>query len=74
MGKTRVRLCLKDVYRYIAIKVSTPILGIDDWNATNNCISVKFERCRSYIKYTTVDEDCRRRAIKNINKRISEVH
>ena len=72
--KFRVRLCLKDIYRFIAIGKAVTILGIDAWTATTNAIYVKYEGDRRTKRYKTVDEDARREAIKQINKYISEVH
>lgn len=74
MGKMRVRICLKDVYRFIAIGQATPILGISEWNASNSCIKVRYEGYRNFKKYDTFNEDQRREVITLINKRISEVH
>lgn len=74
MSKLRVRLCLKDIYRYIAIGKGVAILGIDTWTATKTCINVKFEGNRHVKYYKTSDEDSRREAIKKINKYITEVH
>ena len=73
MEKIRVRLCLKDVYRYIAINEAEPILGIDDWKATLGGIDVKFEGAKRFKHYDTFSEDGRRHVIKLINKRCSEV-
>lgn len=73
MNKFRVRMCLKDIYRFIAIGKTVPILGIDAWTATTTRIHVRFEGDRRTKHYKTHDEDSRRQAIKQINKRISEV-
>ena len=69
-----MRLCLKDIYRYIAIGQEEPILGISTWSADKKTIHVRFEGERRTRHYKTHDEDSRRRAIKFINKRAQEVH
>lgn len=74
MNKFRVRLCLKDIYRFIAIGKGVSILGIDAWTATTSAIHVKYEGQRRAKHYKTPNEDARRDAIKQINKYISEVH
>ena len=74
MGKTRVRICLKDIYRYIAIRKATSILGITEWNAMTGGINVKYEGSKYFKHYDTFNEDDRRHVIKLINKRISEVN
>lgn len=74
MNKLRVRICLKDIYRYIAIGKGVSILGIDAWTATVSAIHVKYEGERRIKHYKTPDEISRRNAIKQINKYISEVH
>jgi hypothetical protein len=71
--KLRVRLCLKDIYRYLAIGEITEIDGIEKWTAKLHSITVIYESGRRKI-YRTRTEDERREAIKIINKYISEVH
>ena len=73
MTKFRVRICLKDIYRFIAIGKSVPILGIESWTATTTRIHVRYEGDRRVKHYKTYSEDDRRNAIKIINKKISEV-
>lgn len=73
MVKIRVRLCLKDIYRYIVTGLSEPIMGIERWTATEKVIHVKYENGR--IKhYKASTEKDRKNALKIINKYISEVH
>lgn len=74
MSKIRVRLCLKDIYRYIVTGEKCDILGISEWTATATKISIRYEGERRWRHYKTFDEDLRLMAIKKINKRISEVH
>ena len=71
--KYRVRICLKDIYRYIAIGKTVEILGIREWSATAHGIRVTFENGRRKF-YRAGNEDDRKQAIKIINKYISEVH
>lgn len=74
MDKTRVRLCLKDIYRFIAIGKSVAILGIDEWTADTKELCIKYEGNKYARHYKAIDEDARKEAIKKINKHISEVH
>lgn len=74
MNKIRVRLCLKDIYRYIAIGKGVTILGITAWTATRTMINVRFEGDRCVKHYKARTEEERRDAIKKINKYITEVH
>lgn len=71
--KMRVRLCLKDIYRYIVTGLAEPIMGINRWTATIEKIYVEYEdgRLRHYKAHT---ERERKEALKIINKYISEVH
>ena len=71
--KMRVRLCLKDIYRYIAIGEDVKIDGIYKWKASKTTINVMYENGRRKT-YITRNEDERKNAIKIINKYISEVH
>lgn len=71
--KLRVRLCLKDIYRYLAIGEKQEILGINKWTATLKSLTIVYENGRRKV-YRTRDEDERKNAIKIINKYISEVH
>lgn len=72
-NKIRVRLCLKDIYRYLSIGEKEEILGIHSWKATLKSINVIYENGRRK-HYITRTEDERKEAIKIINKYISEVH
>ena len=71
--KMRVRLCLKDIYRYIVTELAEPIMGIRKWKASTDYISVEYENGR--IKhYKALTELERKEALKIINKYASEVH
>ena len=72
-NKIRVRLCLKDIYRYLSIGEKEEILGIYSWSATLMGISIVYDNGRRK-RYRTRTEDERKEAIKIINKYISEVH
>jgi hypothetical protein len=69
----RVRLCLKDIYRYIATGEDVEILGIHSWRATLRRISVTYEDGTKKNFYTLGEVE-RKNAIKEINKYITEVH
>lgn len=71
--KMRVRLCLKDIYRYIVTGLAEPIEGISRWTASEKIISVTYVdgKHREYKAYTEFE---RKQALKIINKYISEVH
>ena len=71
--KVRVRLCLKDIYRYMAIGHTVDIDGIYKWSATLKSITVVYSNRERHV-FKTKDEAERRDAIKIINKYISEVH
>ena len=70
--KIRLRICLKDIYRYIAIGEDVEILGIYKWRATKTAILVVYENGRRKT-YKAINEEERKDAIKIINKYISEV-
>lgn len=72
--KIRVRLCLKDIYRYMAIGETTKILGITEYSASNKEINIRFEGERRTRHFKAINEDARKKAIKIINKHIQEVH
>ena len=72
-NRIRVRLCLKDIYRYLSIGEKEEILGIHSWSATLTGISIVYDNGRRK-RYRTRTEDERKEAIKIINKYISEVH
>ena len=63
-NKIRVRICLKDIYRYMAIGVTTEILGIKEYSANNKEILVKFEGERRMRHFKALDEDGRRKVIR----------
>lgn len=73
MNKMRVRLCLKDVYRYIVTGLAEPILGIRRWTATEKKIHIEYENGRTK-NYKAITEADRKEALKIINKYASEVH
>lgn len=73
MAKERVRLCLKDIYRYIVTDLAEPILGIRRWKATEKKISVVYENGRNKTYFTRTEQE-RKDALKIINKYASEVH
>ena len=73
MNKIRVRLCLKDIYRYIVTELAEPIMGIARWRATPKAIYIKYENGRTKT-YKALTEQERKDALKIINKYISEVH
>jgi hypothetical protein len=70
--KIRLRICLKDIYRYIAIGEDVEILGIYKWRATKTGILVVYENGRRKTYKATTEDDLKN-AIKIINKYISEV-
>lgn len=72
-NKMRVRLCLKDIYRFIVTELAEPIDGIERWTATINKIFVRYENGRTKT-YRAKTEKERKEALKIINKYISEVH
>lgn len=71
--KIRVRLCLKDIYRYIVTELAEPIDGIRRWSATTKKISVQYENERQKTYWTNTEKE-RKEALKIINKYISEAH
>lgn len=72
INKFRVRLCLKDIYRYIVTGKTVSIMGIISWTATTKKIHVRYE---NYVtaSYKASTEEERQEACKKINKYISEV-
>lgn len=73
MVKMRVRLCLKDLYRYMVTELAEPIMGIRRWKASTKAIKVEYENGR-VKSYKAVTEAERKEALKIINKYASEVH
>jgi hypothetical protein len=78
MGKIRKRLWLGDIYKYIVEDGSIDrIKGIDCLSATETKIMAILKqpdgRSRAY-EWPAADEDERRKAVKAINKIISEVN
>lgn len=71
--KMRVRLCLKDIYRYIVTELAEPIEGIRRWRASTKLIHVEYENGR-VKNYKALTEEERKSALKIINKYASEVH
>lgn len=71
--KMRVRLCLKDIYRYIVTGLAEPIEGIRRWTASEKGISITYEDGR-HKDYKALTELERKEALKIINKYASEVH
>ena len=71
--KMRVRLCLKDIYRYIVTGLAEPIEGISRWTASEKGLSITYENGR-HKDYKALTELERKQALKIINKYVSEVH
>ena len=69
----RVQIRVSDIYRYIVTGETCIIDGILQYIANKQYICVKYEGSRRYTRYKAYNEDLRRLAVKNINKRIGEI-
>ena len=71
-GNRRIQIRVSDIYRYIVTGEIREIDGILQYCANKSHIMVKFEGRRNFKKYFANTEENRRKAVKEINKKIGE--
>jgi hypothetical protein len=70
--RRRIQIRVSDIYRYIVTGEIREIDGILQYYANKSHIMVRFEGRRNFKKYLANTEENRRKAVKEINKKIGE--